>query len=79
MEVHDAADMPVVPDALGPAGVCPFCVGNVVGQADREEATSVKIAIPIAQPAIVGVVQNDGAILAALVQSVRPGVGNLGR
>src|SRR5579859_3284664 len=77
MPVHDAADLPTVEYAAGPAGSSPRGFGDVISQTNGEQVSCVEVAVAIVEQAIVGVRQDRSAVLADFIQGVRPGISEL--
>src|SRR6266478_3639772 len=77
MEVHHTADLPAVDKPVGPATRGPPGFRHVIREIRRKEVPSIEIAIAVIQLGVEGVIHDCCAVLADLVQGMRPGVGKL--
>ena len=78
MPIHYATDLPIVERALGPARGGPGRLGHIIGTTDGEKVSSVEITVSITRLKVERIVQYLTAVLADFIQSVRPGVSELG-
>src|SRR5215470_2250403 len=74
MKVTERRELPPVPQTSRPWSVGPASLWHVIHHTDGEEMPGVKVAVPVVEVLVEGVIQGHTAVFADLVQSVRPSV-----